>query len=502
MAIVARPTRRNGVAGGERVERRARSLFTIPVLSKALALRTAQDDRRVARLRARRTRRRHRRTTARILRIVVLGLGPALGAALTIAQPRDVSPPGAPLVISAVVDSIVHPVSAEYMTGTIDRADREGASLVVFTLRTPGGLVDSTRTIVSRMIAARTPVAVFVGPSGARAASAGFLLTIAADVAAMAPGTHIGAAHPVEGGGQKMDETMAKKAAEDVAAYARTLADRRHRNVTLAAQAVSESRAFTEQEALAATPPLIDFVATDVADLLAKLDGRTVTRFDGSTVVLKTRGARIAMVEMSFRQRVLSAIAHPNVAYLLFSLGTLGLTIELWSPGAVLPGVVGGLCLLLAFFAFQVLPVNYAGLLLILFGLVLFALEIKVTSYGLLTVGGLASLVFGSMILMDSPIPELQLSLRVVVPVVLGFAAIAMFLVRLGVVAQRASPVTGDAGMIGESGQALTAIAPGQPGRVATHGEIWQATSADTIPEGARVRVTRIEGLVLTVRRD
>jgi membrane-bound serine protease (ClpP class) len=427
---------------------------------------------------------------------------PVLGAALALAQPRDAASPGAPLVFVADVDSIVHPVSAEYMTGTIDRAGRDGASLVVFTLRTPGGLVDSTRTIVSRMIAARTPVVVFVGPSGARAASAGFLLTIAADVAAMAPGTHIGAAHPVGGAGPKMDETMAKKAAEDVAAYARTLAARRHRNVTLAAEAVTESRAFTEQEALAATPPLIDLVASDVTDLLAQLDGRTVTRFDGAAVVLKTRGARIVPVEMSFRQRVLGAVAHPDVAYLLFTLGTLGLTIELWSPGAVLPGVAGGLCLLLAFFAFQMLPVNYAGLLLILFGLVLFALEIKVTSYGLLTAGGLASLVFGSMILMDSSLPEMQLSLRVVVPVVLGFAAIAMFLVRLGVAAQRAGPVTGDAGMIGDSGQALTPIAPGQPGRVATHGEIWQATSDDAIPEGSRVRVTHIDGLVLTVRRD
>jgi membrane-bound serine protease (ClpP class) len=207
-------------------------------------------------------------------------------------------------------------------------------------------------------------------------------------------------------------------------------------------------------------------------------------------------------VTMSLRQRVLSAIAHPNVAYLLLSLGTLGLTIELWSPGAVLPGVAGGLCLLLAFFALQVLPVNFAGLLLILFGLLLLALEIKVTSYGLLTAGGLASLVFGSMILMDSPIPELRLSLRVVLPVVLGFAGIAAFLVRLGVASQQRPAVTGVAGMIGEVGRALTDIGPVSPGRVATHGEIWEATSEEPITEGARVRVTRVDGLQVAVRKE
>jgi membrane-bound serine protease (ClpP class) len=429
--------------------------------------------------------------TVRFSRRLAASLALTLGSGLTMAQPQEAPPPAAdvPVVYSAEVDSIIHPVSAEYMIQTMDRADREGATLVVFTLRTPGGLVDSTRTIVSRMIAARTPVAIFIGPAGARAASAGFILTIAADVAAMAPGTHIGAAHPVSGGGEKMDETLAKKAAEDVAAYARTLASKRHRNVTLATQAVTESRAFTDEEALAASPPLVDLVASDVPDLLRKLDGRTISRFEGATVVLKTAGARTVPVEMTLRQRVLGAVANPNVAYLLLSLGTLGLTIELWSPGAVLPGVVGGLCLLLAFFAFSILPVNYAGLLLILFGLLLLALEIKVVSYG-------------SMILIDSSLPELQLSPGIVVPVVLGFAGIAMFLIRLGLAAQRQPAVTGAAGMIGESGQALTAIAPGSPGRVATHGEIWQAKAAEAIPEGARVRVTDVEGLILTVRMD
>ena len=388
------------------------------------------------------------------------------------------------------------------MIDTIDRADREGAALIVFTLRTPGGLVESTRAIVSRMVAATTPVVIFVAPAGARAASAGFILTLAADVAAMAPGTHIGAAHPVEGGGEKMDETMAKKVTEDLAAYARTLATQRHRNVTLAAAAVSESRAFTDAEALGASPPLIDIVAPDLADLLRQLDGRTVTRFNGASAVLGTKDARVVAIDMNVRQRVLSAVAHPNVAYLLLSLGTLGLTIELWSPGAVLPGVVGGVALLLAFFAFSVLPVNYAGLLLIMFGLLLFLLEIKVTSYGLLTAGGLVSLLFGSMILMDSSLPELQLSPGVVLPQVAGLGIIALLLARLAIAAKRRPPVTGALAMVGEPGQALTAIAPGHRGQVATHGEIWQASAAEAIPAGTRIRVTHVDGLLLTVRRD
>ncbi len=407
-----------------------------------------------------------------------------------------------PLVYSAEVDSIIHPVSADYMIETMDRADRAGATLVVFTLRTPGGLMDSTRDIITHMLASKTPVAIFIGPSGARAASAGFLLTIAADVAAMAPGTSIGAAHPVAGTGQPMDETMAKKAAADVAAYARTLANRRHRNVALAEEAVNNSRAFTEEEALNATPPLIDLVVSGTPELLRRLDGRTVTRFDGATIVLKTAGAQVVPIEMTLRQRVLSAIAHPEVAFILLTLGTLGLTIELWSPGAVLPGVAGGLSLLLAFFAFQILPVNYAGLLLMLFGLLLLMLEVKITSYGLLTSGGLASLLFGSMILMDSSVPELQLSLRLVLPIVFGLASIVVFLVRLAVASQRRQPVTGVAGMIGELGYALTSIDPGRAGRVATHGEIWKAIAREPIAEGDRLRITDVDGLTVTVRKE
>jgi membrane-bound serine protease (ClpP class) len=432
--------------------------------------------------------------------LALVGVAAALAFTVTArgwAQPASTTP----VVLAAEVDAIIHPVSAEFMVGTIDRADAANASLVVFTLRTPGGLVDSTRTIITRMISAKTPVVVWVGPGGARAASAGFLLTIAADVAAMAPGTSVGAAHPVSGDGQPIDATMAKKAASDLAAYARSLAAKRGRNVELVDKAVTESRAFTEEEARGADPPLVDLVASDLDDLLAQLDGREVKRFDGTTVTVRTAGARIETVAMTWRQRLLSAVAHPQVAYLLLSLGTLGLTIELWNPGSVLPGVVGGLCLLLAFFAFQILPINFAGLALIVFGLLLLVLEIKVASFGLLAVGGLVSLIFGSMMLIDSPLPELQIGLRLIVPLMVGFAAIVLFLVRLAVQAQLRRSVTGSVGMIDEAGKALTPIPAGGTGRVATHGEIWNATSDEDIGQGDRVKVVSVDGLAVRVQR-
>src|SRR3954471_21026871 len=296
-----------------------------------------------------------------------------------------------PIVETAIVDGIIHPVTSEFMRSSIARADADGAALIVFTLHTPGGLLDSTRDINNAIIAAKTPVAIFVGPAGNRAASAGFLITMAADIAAMAPGTHIGAAHPVAGNGEKIDDVMAKKMASDTAAYARTLATQRGRNVPLVEQAVTESRSYTEQEAITATPPLVDVIATDVPDLIRKLDGRTIRRFNGSSVTLKLTNAETREVEMTLAQRILSAIAHPQIAYLLLTLGTLGLTIELWSPGSIVPGVAGGSCPLLAFFPLAVLAGSYAGLLLIMLGFVLLVLEVKVTSHGLLAVGGIAS---------------------------------------------------------------------------------------------------------------
>ena len=406
------------------------------------------------------------------------------------------------VVYVAEVDALIHPVSAEFIAQTIDRADRDEAALVVLILRTPGGLVDSTRSINTSIIEAETPVAVYVGPSGTRAASAGFLITIAADVSAMAPGTHIGAAHPVSGTGNAMDETLAEKAASDVAAYARSLASQRQRNVDLAEKAVTESQSFTEKEALATDPPLIDLIASSLDDLLAQLDEREIARWNGETEVLHTADARIELVTMNWRQEVLSAVAHPQVAVLLFSLGTLGLTIELWNPGGIVPGVVGGLCLLLAFFAFQILPINYVGLLLISFGLVLLVLETLTPTYGVLAAGGLTSMVLGGLMLMDSAAPELQLGLPFILSTMLALGAIVAFLVRLVVHAQRSQPKTGRAGMLDEVGKALGAIVPGSFGRVLTHGEIWSATSEEDIHAGEQVRVVDVDGMKLTVRRD
>jgi membrane-bound serine protease (ClpP class) len=404
-----------------------------------------------------------------------------------------------PVAVVAELDGIIHPISAEYLTNVIDEADTSGADLVVFILRTPGGLLDSTQTIVSRMITSRAPVAVLIAPSGARAASAGFVITIAADIAAMAPGTHIGAAHPVAGGGQQMDETMSQKAASDTAAYVRSLAEARGRNVSLAEDAVFNSRAFTDREALQASPPLIDLNAGDVNELLDKLDGRTIKRFDGRQTTLRTRGANVREIDMSWRQRFLGAIAHPQVAYILMSLGILGLTVEVWSPGAILPGVVGGVCLLLAFFAFQILPVNTIGLLLILLGLALLILELKVPSFGALGVGGTISLVVGSIMLTRDTVPGVDVNLGYIIPIAVGLSGILLVLGRLALKAQKLKPVTGVEGMIGVEGRARDPLEPGGSGYVDVRGELWRALAHAAIPAGGPVRVVGVNGLTLIV---
>ena len=430
------------------------------------------------------------------------GMGRIALAVLLLAAgtvPLAQAPAERPIAVVAEFDGIIHPVSAEYLTGVIDDADTSNADIVVIILRTPGGLLESTRTIVSRMITSRAPVAVLVAPSGARAASAGFVLMMAADIAAMAPGTHIGAAHPVAGSGEAMDETTSKKAASDAAAYVRSLAEARGRNVMLAADAVLESRAFTDREALMASPPLVEFSATDIDTLLRQLDGKTIKRFDGRAATLRTTNAEIRRIEMSTRQRFLGAIAHPQIAYMLLTLGMLGLTIELWSPGAILPGVAGGLCLLLAFFAFQILPVNTIGLLLIVFGLALLLLELKIPSFGALGIGGTISLVIGSIMLTRDTIPGVPVGLGFIVPMALAVSAITLLLGRLALRAQRQPSVTGIEGMIGAAGRTLSGVGPDATGRVDVHGEIWRAQSATDIAAGQFVRVTAVNGLTLTV---
>ena len=445
----------------------------------------------------------HMRPARRRVRLAAVWLTlAAVGPLVAAGQGAAGAAAGRPLVVAAEIDALIHPVSAEFIAQTIRRADADDAELVVLVLHTPGGLVDSTRDINTSIIEADTPVVVYVGPSGTRAASAGFLITIAADVAAMAPGTHIGAAHPVSGTGQAMDETAAEKAASDVAAYARSLASQRERNVELAEKAVTESQSFTEREALEADPPLIDLVASDLDALLEQLDGRQVQRWDGETVTLRTAGADIERVEMNWRQRLLSAVAHPQVAVLLFSLGTLGLTIELWNPGAILPGIVGGLCLLLAFFAFQILPINYVGLLLILFGLALLVAEMLTATYGLLATGGVISMMLGALMVIDSPAPEMQLGWPFILSSMLALGLIVMLLTRLGVRAQLARPVTGRSGMIEQPGRTAEPIPAGGAGTVLTHGELWSATSDEEIGADEPVRVVAVEGMRLIVRRN
>jgi membrane-bound serine protease (ClpP class) len=410
------------------------------------------------------------------------------------AQPQS----STPHVIVTEIDGIIQPITAEYFIDAIDEADTSGADLVVLVLRTPGGLLDSTRDMVSRIITSRAPVVVFVGPSGARAASAGFILLTAADVAAMAPATHAGAAHPVSGSGEKMDETMSQKAAADAAAYVRSLADARGRNVQLAAEAVLQSRAFTDRESLDARPPLIDLIAKDLDDVLMQLDGRTIKRFDGRSTTVHTRDAEVRRVDMTRRQRFLSAIAHPQVSYILMTLGLLGLTVELWNPGLIAPGVIGGLCLLLAFFAFQILPVSMAGLLLVIFGIALLVLELKVPSFGVLGVGGAVSLILGS-VMMTDVVPGVRVGLDVILPAAIGLALVFLFLGRLALRAQLRPPVTGAQALVGQLARVRTPLLPSEPGLVDMRGEIWRAISLVPLPPGHPVRVAQVDGLTLTV---
>ncbi|MCG6926706.1 MAG: nodulation protein NfeD [Acidobacteria bacterium] len=394
------------------------------------------------------------------------------------------------------LDAVIHAVSAAHVVQAIDRADAEGAPLLIIRLDTPGGLDTSMRQIIDHMLNCRTPVAVWVGPSGARAASAGFIIMIAADVAAMAPGTNTGAAHPVSGLG-KMDEVMSEKVTSDAAAYIRGKAERRGRNAEMAEKAVVESRSFTETEALELG--LIDLVAKDVPDLLAQLEGRDVKRFDGSTVTLHLQGQKTVDVRMDWRQTILSFIATPEILFLLLLGALAGLGTEISHPGLVFPAVIGVLCLILFLFASQIIPVNWAGVLLIILAIVLFIAEVKVTSYGLLTVGGLVAMILGAMMLIDSSLPELRISLWTLVPIVLVFAAFTIALVRLVVQAQLRQPQTGMEGLVGRAGEAVTDLAP--EGWVRVQGERWRARAEEPVAQGEAIQVVSGEGLRLRVRK-
>jgi membrane-bound serine protease (ClpP class) len=404
-----------------------------------------------------------------------------------------------PSVHVITVDATINPATADFIHEAIDRATAEGAACLVIRLNTPGGLLKSTRTIVSDILSARVPVVVYVAPSGAQSASAGAFITLAAHIAAMAPGTNIGAAHPVGMQGSEPDSIMNEKATNDAAAFIRTISEQRNRNVRWAEDAVRKSIAITEREALRDT--VIDLVAASVADLLEKIDGRAVT-LNGTPHVLHTAGAEVRDVAMDWKHRLLDILSDPNIAYIFFLLGLYGLFFELYNPGAILPGIVGGIALILAFYSLHTLPVNYAGAALILFGIILFIVEIKVTSYGLLTVGGIIALLLGSIMLIDaeSPLEIAAVSWSVIIPAVCATAAFFLFAIGMGIRAQRRKPVTGQEGMIGERGEAVSALQP--EGQVRVHGEIWTAVSLEgTLPPGTRIKVEAVHGLSLAVRK-
>ncbi|MFZ1947195.1 MAG: nodulation protein NfeD [bacterium] len=401
----------------------------------------------------------------------------------------------APVVRAIRIDGAIGPVPARFVGQEIKIAEREGAACLVIGIDTPGGLDTSMRAIVQDVLASRVPVVVYVSPSGARCASAGVFIAMSADVVAMTPGTSIGAAHPVTIGQGEVDaETMAK-IVNDSASYVKGLAAKKGRNQEWAEKTVRESATATAEEALELGA--IDLVAESLEDLLARIDGREVDAAKGGR--LATAGAQVEAVKTGLRWRILGILSDPNVAYLLLVLGFYGLFFELSNPGSIFPGVLGAIFLILAFFSFQMLPINYAGLLLMVLALGMFVAEVKVHSAGLLTIGGVVSMFLGSLMLIESPGPFLKISYKVIVPAVLATAAFFVFAVGAGLRAQARKPTTGEEGLVGERGVATTDI--DRTGQVFVHGELWTAASAERIARGDAVEVTRVDGLKLEVRR-
>jgi membrane-bound serine protease (ClpP class) len=423
--------------------------------------------------------------------ILVLGLL-ALLAPLVLAQPAS-KPAAGVLVVK--VKSPIHPVSAELIEDAIAEADRSGAAAVIIELDTAGGLMTSTRDITTAILGARTPVVVWVGPSGAQAASAGFFILMSADVAAMAPGTNAGAAHPVGGGGEDIPGVLGKKVEQDAAANVRSLALRNGRDLKLAEAAVVESRSFTAQEALEGK--LIDLVAPDLPALVKALDGRAVKRGE-AVVTLRTAGSPVKRFEISPLRALLGVLADPNITYLLFGLGSLGLLFELMHPGAILPGVVGAIFLILSFYGLSVLPVSYAGLALLILAMVFFILEIKITSYGMLTVAGVICLVLGSLMLFKTPEPALRVSVQLITMLSTFTLLVVGFLTFMALRARRLPVRTGVEGLLQEVGIARSGFAP--RGKVFVHGELWDAEAMEPVAAGEEVEILAVNHLLLTVR--
>jgi len=400
-------------------------------------------------------------------------------------------------IFTIEVDGIINPPTAKFIIDSIDEAAKEGAQCLIIQLDTPGGLMESMRLIVKKILTSNIPVIVYVSPKGARAASAGVFITMAAHIAAMAPGTHIGAAHPVTLGAEgKESKTMTDKIVNDTVSNIKSIAKTRGRNVDWAEKAVRKSVSVTEEEALKLN--VVDLISSDLQDLLTKIDGRVV-KIDGSSRTLLTKGMQPRSLQMSWRDKLLDVISNPQIAYYLLMLGGMGIFFELSNPGAILPGVVGGIFLILAFYALQVLPVNYAGLALILFAIILFIAEIKVVSHGLLAVGGVISLLLGSLMLFQSPAEYMRISLSVIIPAVLVTSAFFIFAATMAIRARLTKPTTGMEGLVGETGTASTPIAP--EGKVAIHGEIWDVVSDQNIERGEKVQVSGVVNLKLKVKK-
>ena len=395
------------------------------------------------------------------------------------------------------LNGIINPITSQYVVSGIENAEEEEVECLILQLDTPGGLDTSMRDIIKKMLNSTIPIIVYVSPSGGRAASAGAFITLASNIAAMAPGTNIGAAHPVAIGTEEIDEETKAKMENDAAAYIKTIAEKRGRNIQWAEKAVRESVSITEQEAIEIG--VIDFIANDVNELIEIIDGVRVTTAS-ETRTLKTKGAEIIPVKMTFKDLFLHSLTSPNVAYILLFLGIYGILGEFSHPGSFFPGIVGGISLILAFVAFQSIPINYAGLLLIIFGIVLLVIEVYTPTFGVLTAGGVTSLVLGSFMLSKSTAPFLRISLGLIIPMSLATAAFFVFALSKGIKIQWKKPVTGREGLIGKIGIAKTDLTP--EGTIFIHGERWQATNkGETIKEGEEVEVLEVKGLNLIVKK-
>lgn len=400
----------------------------------------------------------------------------------------------APKVIVVDVDGMIHPITTEIVAGALAEVRAQHADALIVRLDTPGGLMDAMRDTIQEILSSPVPVITYVAPSGARSASAGFFILESGDIAAMAPGTNTGAAHPVAMGGE-MDATMKEKVENDAAAYMRSICTRRARNSAVAESAVRQSKSFTDEEAL--QQHLIDLVAPGASDLLNTVDGRTVARFNGSKQTLHTAGAAIVVYQRTLRQRIISAIADPNIALILLIVGALCVYVEFHSPGLIVPGFVGAIMVLLGLSALSVLPINWLGAALLVLAFVLFALEAKFTTHGVLGIGGGIAMVLGAIMLINSPSPEMRIHLSTAIGLALPFSLITIFLLSLAVRARRNKVETGGEGMVGQIGNAVTDLAP--EGKVFIHGEYWNARAAAPVPAGTSVKVTRIERLELFV---